>query len=119
MKLLNCLDCNDIFALNQKKRYCACRNSFGYYLDDRKTINISGNARVLGILNAEYVKSIYNGPDSGGMLSLLSFPAHDNGVRLDNIMIYNIINKMQYYLDIARDVPDVHQMLPEVNIEIV
>ena len=49
MKLLHCLECRDIKALNFGRRYCLCRKSSGRYLADGKHARVNGPCEVLGI----------------------------------------------------------------------
>ena len=57
MKLLNCLDCHDIFLLTEEVRWCRCRGTAGRYTDHVHAV-YCGHARVLGIRNSHYADSI-------------------------------------------------------------
>ncbi len=58
MKLLNCLKCNDIFAIKSTVKQCDCGLSKGMYQKDQLNVVIVGECRVLGMLNQEYVTSL-------------------------------------------------------------
>ena len=59
MKLLNCLNCHDIFAIYQGEfQYCKCKKSAGRYLEDGNTCEILGLSRIIVILGPEYHTSI-------------------------------------------------------------
>lgn len=59
MKLLNCLQCHDIFQLSERKKHCRCKRSWGKYLKNDLVVEYSGEARVLGIDWRDYQKSIF------------------------------------------------------------
>jgi len=59
MKLLNCLNCHEIFSIYDGEfQYCKCKKSAGRYLDDGNTCEILGPSRVIVILGPEYHASI-------------------------------------------------------------
>ena len=58
MKLLNCLDCNDVIAMTKTERKCFCGKSSGKYDEHGLRANVTGNARILGMRNDEYIDSI-------------------------------------------------------------
>ena len=57
MKLLNCLDCNDIVALTYTTRKCFCGKSSGNVNKNHFATTI-GNSRILGMRNQDYIYSI-------------------------------------------------------------
>jgi hypothetical protein len=58
MKLLNCLACNDVVALASQTRICGCGVTKGRYLEGDMVALICGpKARVIGMLNSEYIVS--------------------------------------------------------------
>lgn len=58
MKLLNCLACNDVVALLRQSRKCQCGEASGFYHEDDRTVSFFGPARVLGMRNDEFAKSV-------------------------------------------------------------
>lgn len=54
MKLLNCLQCNDIQSLIATIRFCACQKSAGAYRSEGLHAVITGPCRVLGVENRVY-----------------------------------------------------------------
>ena len=59
MKLLNCLNCHEIFTIyGGDFQYCKCKKSAGRYLKDGNTCEILGPSRVIVILGPEYHTSI-------------------------------------------------------------
>ena len=61
MKLLNCLECHDIVAMQLSERHCFCEKSSGQYDDEGHRVTVSGPARILGIRNDVYENSM-SGP---------------------------------------------------------
>jgi hypothetical protein len=59
--LLNCTSCHDIISLAElataTTRSCHCGKSSGKYVDDL-WVHYSGPARILGLLNSEYTRSL-------------------------------------------------------------
>lgn len=58
MKLLNCLKCHDIVALQLTVRSCICGASLGKYCEKGIIGHIKGPARVIGIANPAYKRSL-------------------------------------------------------------
>lgn len=52
MKLLHCERCGDVVRLYSFPRYCHCRNSSGYYVNDTH-VRVAGPNRVIGIDTGE------------------------------------------------------------------
>lgn len=65
MKLLLCLECNDIFSLNFKVKKCSCGKTKGQYLDPLNAIYEGNSAMPLGISNPSIKEAILNQPDEG------------------------------------------------------
>ena len=57
MKLLACMMCNDVQALDVNTRVCACGKSQGKYINDAK-VEVSGPCRVLGIRNTNFLTAM-------------------------------------------------------------
>jgi hypothetical protein len=57
VKLLNCLECNDVVALYIKPRTCLCGKSSGQYLNTSDA-TVTGPCRIIGIRNDQYKVSI-------------------------------------------------------------
>ncbi|MCK5019539.1 MAG: hypothetical protein KAS32_20940 [Candidatus Peribacteraceae bacterium] len=65
MKLLHCLNCNDMFNLSAEHvKMCTCKQTIGKYISDNNII-YSGPAVVLGIGNGSFFEAIKNRPDYG------------------------------------------------------
>lgn len=58
MKLLRCLNCNDIFALGRILEYCSCDLSFGYVAQNGLTAHVYGPCKVLGMRNPDLLNTI-------------------------------------------------------------
>ena len=58
MKLLNCTECRDILALRKTPRRCLCGRSEGAYFDDGLWAWCAGPARVIGLRNQDYARSL-------------------------------------------------------------
>jgi len=54
MKLLNCMECDDIVALTHRKRRCRCKKSSGKYINDLE-VEYEGPSRIIGIDNRSYI----------------------------------------------------------------
>ncbi len=75
MKLLLCLNCNDIFNLSNKKKNCSCGTTGGHYQDDLNAIYWGFHAVPLGFDNSSLRKA------------LLSQPSFGDGKRFDAFVI--------------------------------
>lgn len=64
MKLLYCLDCNDIVRLVKHRRACECGETQGVYEDDRNAI-WTGPAIPMGIHNRDFVRAAQDRPQYG------------------------------------------------------
>jgi hypothetical protein len=107
MKLLNCTRCNDIIALTTKVvRTCACQSSRGAYRDGGVVAVIAGEpARVLGMLNSEYVRSM-RVPTVPWSTYYRWFPIltqHETGGRLE----HNVLKVPEAEFDRALNPPSV------------
>ena len=60
MKLLLCLDCDDIFNLGYELKSCSCGETKGKYIDQRNAIYSGVNSIPLGIANDSFGKAIRN-----------------------------------------------------------
>ena len=58
MKLLNCLMCHDVLSLGRETRKCICGRSAARYRKDGVIAEITGPARLLGMINNEYIVSL-------------------------------------------------------------
>ena len=58
MKLLFCLNCEDIIRLNMKTRSCGCGAVSGHYLDNKMAVYTGDNAVPLGISNYSLMKAV-------------------------------------------------------------
>lgn len=58
MKLLNCLECHDIRKIHPQVKTCDCGKSKARYLADGNTVVYNGPARIIGIGNSEYQRSL-------------------------------------------------------------
>jgi hypothetical protein len=66
MKLLFCTFCHDVVKLgDQKKRFCQCKRSWGYYKEDGLHAVIGGLAIPVGFANPSFYDAIFNRPNEG------------------------------------------------------
>jgi hypothetical protein len=66
MKLLLCLDCQDVIRLIQEdERTCRCGNSGGKYTNDLDAYYFGENAFPIGFANSSLVIALKNQPESG------------------------------------------------------
>lgn len=66
MKLIYCPDCLDMTKLRKLElRWCACGNSWGYYLEDDLTAEIGGSAVPIAIENDELREAVLRRPRQG------------------------------------------------------
>lgn len=64
MKLIFCLDCGDVKALNYEITLCRCQNSGGQYID-KNDVEIWGNAIPIGIEHRSFRQAIADRPLQG------------------------------------------------------
>jgi len=76
MKLITCLNCKDIVLLSMSKRSCVCAASTGKYLDDVRTVRVSGDCIVLGISNPSF-KSMVEGKYGETDIFVIREPSND------------------------------------------
>ena len=92
MKLLNCLNCHDIFSIwqDEKLQYCKCGKSGGRYLEDGNTCEIVGPSRIIVILGPEYHSSISEKMNMAGMCyHWFGIIDHDPAVkRIDDTQVF-------------------------------
>ena len=62
MKLLLCLDCDDIFNIDYEIKSCNCGATKGKYIDERNAIYSGINAIPLAFDNYSFAKAIKNQP---------------------------------------------------------
>lgn len=60
MKLLLCLECNDIFSLDLKKKKCSCGKTKGQYIDHLNAIYEGDSALPIGISNPSFREAVLN-----------------------------------------------------------
>lgn len=60
MKLIICVECNDVVALRRTMRRCECGKTYGRYRSDGLTAEVSENAVSLAIGNGAIVSAIAN-----------------------------------------------------------
>ncbi|WP_096187064.1 hypothetical protein [Evansella halocellulosilytica] len=65
MKLLLCLECNDIFSLDLKMKKCSCAKTKGRYIDNLNAIYEGDSAMPIGFSNPSLKEAILNQPDKG------------------------------------------------------
>jgi hypothetical protein len=65
MKLLLCLDCDDIFNLSFNIKSCQCGATKGKYNDKRNAVYEGVNAFPLAIDNYSFAEAIRNRPQDG------------------------------------------------------
>ena len=65
MKLLMCLNCNDIFNLNLEEKKCRCGLTIGKYTDQLHAVYSGEYAIPLGLTNSSLIKAIQNQPTNG------------------------------------------------------
>jgi hypothetical protein len=58
MKLLFCLECQDIVRLSPEKRHCLCGRSWGQYLDDHGTTVQTRNSLSLALHGTDFDRGI-------------------------------------------------------------
>lgn len=65
MKLIYCLDCDDIVRLTSEKKYCYCGRCYGYYTDKLNAIYHGKNVIPLGFDNLSFMYAISEQPTEG------------------------------------------------------
>ncbi|MDW2879553.1 MULTISPECIES: hypothetical protein [Bacillaceae] len=65
MKLLLCLECNDIFSLNLKMKKCSCGKTKGQYIDHLNAIYEGDSAMPIGISNPSLKVAVLKQPEMG------------------------------------------------------
>lgn len=73
MKLLLCLECNDIFSLDLKMKKCSCGKTKGQYIDHLNAIYEGDSAMPIGISNPSLREAIINQPEEGMGKEFTSF----------------------------------------------
>jgi hypothetical protein len=60
MKLLFCLECQDIVRLSPERRTCACGRSWGQYLEDHRTTVQTRNSLSLAMNGPDFDRAIHS-----------------------------------------------------------
>ena len=85
MKLLFCVDCQDVRKLNKSKTHCNCRRSWGQYEADGHKAVVGGKALVMAIENSQLQEALTRKLDAparqGQKLDLYILGAHCSTVR--------------------------------------
>jgi hypothetical protein len=64
MKLLLCLECDDVFNLDYEEKNCKCGKTRGKYVDQINAV-YSGHAVPLGFNNISLAAAVRNQPEQG------------------------------------------------------
>ncbi|MEW4309469.1 hypothetical protein [Rossellomorea marisflavi] len=73
MKLLLCLNCNDVFSLSSQLKKCSCGKTKGQYMDNINAIYEGESALPLGISNTSLKDAVLNQPDRGMGKEFIAF----------------------------------------------
>jgi len=65
MKLLMCLECNDIFNLDLSEKSCSCGRSKGKYINQQLADYTGKSAVPLGFSNPSFIQAIKDQPNEG------------------------------------------------------
>ncbi|MCM3031514.1 hypothetical protein [Niallia sp. MER 6] len=65
MKLLMCLECNDIFNLDLSEKSCSCGRSKGKYINQQLAEYTGKSAVPLGFSNPSFIQAIKDQPNEG------------------------------------------------------
>ncbi|EOR25791.1 MULTISPECIES: hypothetical protein [Bacillaceae] len=65
MKLLMCLECNDIFNLDLSEKSCSCGRSKGKYINQQLAEYTGEFALPLGFTNSSLIQAIKHQPNEG------------------------------------------------------
>ncbi|PYF05637.1 hypothetical protein BJ095_11746 [Ureibacillus chungkukjangi] len=65
MKLLMCLECNDIFNLDMSEKSCRCGRSKGKYINHQLAEYTGKSAVPLGFSNPSIIQAIKDQPNEG------------------------------------------------------
>lgn len=65
MKLLMCLECNDIFNLDMSEKSCRCGRSKGRYINQQLAEYTGKFAVPLGFSNPSFIQAIKDQPNEG------------------------------------------------------
>ncbi len=72
MKLLFCLNCEDVMNLNLKEKSCSCGESGGKYIDNLNAI-YWGDCKPLGFINSDFKTALVHQPNQGEGKRFVSF----------------------------------------------
>lgn len=73
MKLLFCLECQDIVRLTPERRSCRCGRAWGYYLEDNQTTVQTRNSLSLALAGPDFDRAIRGLIDQPNVASPLLF----------------------------------------------
>lgn len=65
MKILLCLECNDLFNLGMDEKICQCGKTKGRYLDSLNAVYEGEKAFPIGFANTSFAKAILKQPFEG------------------------------------------------------
>lgn len=65
MKLLMCLNCNDVFSLDMYEKSCRCGRSKGKYINQQLAEYTGEFTMPLGFSNSSLIKAIKDQPNEG------------------------------------------------------
>lgn len=87
MKLLLCMECNDLVYLDMKReRSCECGQTSGMYTDQKKVV-IRGPCVPIGFNTDQFVEAVQNQPDEG------------IGLRFEAFVIPKTVDNITHELD--------------------
>lgn len=98
MKLLLCIECQDIIKLQLSDRTCKCERSGGRYLEDELHAEYHGPAVPIGLSNADLVNAIVEYTESQGSHRFSAFTIPDSAptmARTDDTVLPNLKQRMQ------------------------
>jgi hypothetical protein len=73
MKLLFCLECQDIVRLSPERRSCRCGRAWGQYLEDHQTTVQTRNSLSIALAGPDFDRAIRSLIDQSGTFSPLLF----------------------------------------------
>ncbi len=65
MKMLFCIECNDIFNLQKKEKTCSCGKTGGKYTDNVNAVYWGFHAVPLGFTNNSFKEALIKQPNDG------------------------------------------------------
>lgn len=73
MKLLICINCQDVFSLNHKEKSCSCGGASGKYVNDIYAVYSGAFATPLGFANNSFISAVHNQPKEGNGEQFIAF----------------------------------------------